>query len=164
MYASISFQPVECGHFVAVREKIDGTYFAFRGQILDEIKDKVKIKVFLVDFGDTIEVREKDIRPLPQEFASFPQFAVPCCLKNVEPLQGKVFFRAMFCLLAVLSLSFCIGMKAFLYSSLIERKGYFVSVRVFLYFNPKVCKRLPIIKSLNFFLNKKNHGKCPSSN
>lgn len=43
----------------------------------------------MVDFGDTIEVRERDIRPLPQEFASFPQFAVPCCLKNVEPLQGN---------------------------------------------------------------------------
>ena len=96
------FQPVECGHYVAVREKIDGTFYAFRGQILDEIKNKDKIKVFLVDFGDTIEVREKDIRPLPQEFASFPQFAVPCCLKNVEPLQGKVVFSAMFCLLAVL--------------------------------------------------------------
>ena len=158
------FQPVECGHFVAVREKIDGTYFAYRGQILDEIKNKVKIKVFLVDFGDTIEVREKDIRPLPQEFASFPQFAVPCCLKNVEPLQGKEFFRGMFCLLPVLGLSFCVGKKAFLCSSLIERKGYFVSVTVFLYFNPNVCKRLAK-KLLKFiFINKKNLVKCPSSN
>ena len=115
------FQPVECGHYVAVREKIDGTFYAFRGQILDEIKNKVKIKVFLVDFGDTIEARERDIRPLPQEFASFPQFAVPCCLKNIEPLQGKEFLSNVLPF-SCTHLSFCIGKKAFLCSSLIERK------------------------------------------
>ena len=89
------YQQIECGDFVAVRENIDeneevfdnqeisGNFF--RGQIIDEIKDKGKVKVFLVDFGDTIEVCPKDIRPLPEAFGEFPQFALPCCLKNVKP-------------------------------------------------------------------------------
>jgi len=92
------YQPVQCGDFVAVKERIDGngeiwtndqiTGNFFRGQILDEIKENRKVKVFLVDFGDTIEVCHKDIRPLPEAFATFPQFALPCCLKNVRPLEG----------------------------------------------------------------------------
>ena len=89
------YQQIECGDFVAVSENIDeyeevfdnqeisGNFF--RGQIIDEIKDKGKVKVFLVDFGDTIEVFPKDIRPLPEAFGEFPQFALPCCLKNVKP-------------------------------------------------------------------------------
>lgn len=91
------YQTIECGDFVAVREKNDGNEEVFsneeisgnfyRGQILDEIKEQRKVKVFLVDFGDTLEVCQKDIRPLPEAFATFPQFALPCCLKNVISLE-----------------------------------------------------------------------------
>ena len=157
MYSSISFQPVECGHFVAVREKIDGTYCAFRGQILDEIKNKVKIKVFLVDFGDTIEVRERDIRPLPQEFASFPQFAVPCCLKNIEPLQGKEFFRAMFCLLAILIYLFVLIRRAFCVA--LQLRGKDIVFQFFFVLTQKYVRGYQ--KSC---LKKKNLVKCPSLN
>jgi hypothetical protein len=51
---------------------------------------------------------------------------------------------AMFCLLAVL-IYFCgdVSKKGCQFACLVERKGNCILVNAFLYFNSKVCKRLP---------------------
>ena len=96
-------QPYKCGQFVAVKENIDGIINAFRGQIVDDTEDLTRIRVFLIDFGDTIVVGDDDIIPLPGKFAAFPQFAIACQLKNIKPFRGEsrfsveaiVFFRKL---------------------------------------------------------------------
>ena len=58
--------------------------------------------------------------------------------------RSKEIFRAMFCLLAGL-IYFCVweSKKGCQCSCPVERKGYCISVIVFLYLNSKACKRLP---------------------
>ena len=70
----------------------------------------------------------------------------------------------MFCLLAVL-VYLCgeVSKKGCQCSCPVERKGYCISVNVFLYFNSKVFKRLPKQLSMRKKNHKKNLVKLPYS-
>ena len=62
------------GQYVAVKDVESGGWL--RGQI-ETVVDKSHVDVFLVDYGDKIQVKFQDVRSLPMEFRALPKYAVP---------------------------------------------------------------------------------------
>ena len=77
--------PVETGEFVTIED--DNQWI--RGHIIDDIIDKEKVRVFLIDYGETVVRPQKEIHPLPRQFQNFPQFAVPLSLDGIQPPSGQ---------------------------------------------------------------------------
>jgi hypothetical protein len=79
------------GSFVAVNDPTDGW---MRGMIVGSRKDNNGscYRVFLVDYGDHIEVPEDQLRRLPANFGVLPRFALPCSLLAINPCFGSKVF------------------------------------------------------------------------
>ncbi|UJR08582.1 hypothetical protein I4U23_012841 [Adineta vaga] len=60
-----------------------------RAIILDIHLNSTKVRVYFVDFGEEENISMTNIRPLPQEFARQPAFAIPCRLYDTCPLYGN---------------------------------------------------------------------------
>uniref|UniRef100_T1J859 Tudor domain-containing protein n=1 Tax=Strigamia maritima TaxID=126957 RepID=T1J859_STRMM len=59
----------------------------YRVQLLEDEEDIMPtIKGICVDYGDTIEIERKSIKPLPAEFSNVPSLSLECRLSGVEPV------------------------------------------------------------------------------
>nr|XP_022902761.1 RING finger protein 17-like [Onthophagus taurus]XP_022902762.1 RING finger protein 17-like [Onthophagus taurus]XP_022902763.1 RING finger protein 17-like [Onthophagus taurus] len=68
---------------------IDSWQFWFRAKIinwLDDDSDSDDVEVFLVDYGNTVRVTFKNLRPLLKKYGDIPEYAIKCHLAHLYPV------------------------------------------------------------------------------
>jgi len=66
----------------------------YRAEILELCADKINVKVYLLDYGKTIEHPVSKLKPLPEALATIPGLVVKVKLNNIKPIEGETWSSA----------------------------------------------------------------------